>query len=150
MTNKATIGQEQNCVSDEVDSLHRYFICANRMRYYLDETVKEVGLVPPVDLIELHYCGTRLFTHLSCWLGFLYVVIDGWKSLRLSDPRIDELLASPNVAKLKQFRNGVFHFQKDYYDKRLEGFLHSEDNKTVWADLVHREFSRYFLEQYGE
>src|ERR1035437_9200148 len=107
------------------------------MRYYLDETVKEVGLVPPADLIEMHYRGTRLFTHLSCWLGLLYVVIEGWKSLRLSDPKIDKLLASPNVARLNQFRNGVFHFQKAYYDKRLQGFLHTKDNKTVWADSVH-------------
>jgi hypothetical protein len=57
--------------------------------------------------------------YLSYWYAGLYVVCEGWQELKLSDPEIDSLLASPHLALLKRFRHGVYHFQPDYFDKRL-------------------------------
>lgn len=57
------------------------------------------------------------FLYMSYWYGGLYVVIEGWQRLKLSDDIIDNLLISSNVQLLKRYRNGVFHFQKEYIDK---------------------------------
>ena len=50
---------------------------------------------------------------MSLWYGGLYVVIEGWKELGLSDPHVDDLLRSSNVELLKRYRHGTFHFQRD-------------------------------------
>jgi hypothetical protein len=49
------------------------------------------------------------------WYGMLYVVIEGWRKAKLSDPEVDTLLASPNTKLLWLFRNGMFHFQTDHW-----------------------------------
>jgi hypothetical protein len=40
---------------------------------------------------------------MSYWYGGLYVVVEGWRELRLSDPKIDALLTSQNVNLLKRY-----------------------------------------------
>ena len=50
----------------------------------------------------------RAFMYLSYWYAGLFVVCEGWQELKLSDPEIDGLLASPNLELLKRFRNGVY------------------------------------------
>jgi len=59
------------------------------------------------------------FVYLSYWYAGLYVVCEGWQELKLSDPEILDLLKSPHLEGLKRFRNGVYHYQADYFDKRL-------------------------------
>jgi len=41
---------------------------------------------------------------MSYWYGALFVVIEGWRELQLSDPSIEPLLASDNVDLLKRYR----------------------------------------------
>jgi len=81
---------------------------------------------------------------MSYWYGSLYVVIEGWKQLRLSDPKIDPLMLSPNVSYLKAYRNGVFHFQRNYFDKRFTGFMDSKSS-VEWVRKIHSELGEYFL-----
>lgn len=86
--------------------------------------------------------------YMSFWYGELYVVIEGWRVLKLSDPQIDSLLANETmVAYLKRYRNGAFHFQKDYFDDRFVD-LFSQKDSAVWIRSLTQEFSRYFLEYY--
>jgi hypothetical protein len=80
---------------------------------------------------------------MSYWYGSLYVVIEGWRQLRLTDPKIVSLLASSNVALLKKYRNGVFHFQKNYFDDRFAGFVAAVDSVS-WVRTIHSEFGEYF------
>lgn len=61
---------------------------------------------------------TDQFLYMSLWYACLYVLIEGWLQLKLSDPEVDALLESPNVDLLERFRNGVFHYQRDYWDER--------------------------------
>jgi Resolvase, N terminal domain len=63
------------------------------------------------------------FLYMSYWYGGLYVVIEGWQELSLSDAVIDATLQSPNVDLLRRYRNGVFHFQRDYNDERFLAFM---------------------------
>lgn len=96
-----------------VFTLHRYFIWGNHMRHLHDEHLKGEWQEDKnsYDVVLHNLC--------SYWYGGLYVVIEGWRDLKLSDPEIDKLLQSRNVDLLRRYRNGVFHFQKEYFDKRF-------------------------------
>jgi len=88
--------------------------------------------------------------YMSYWYGGLYVVIEGWLNLKLSDPVIDSLLNSDNVGLLKRYRNGVFHFQKKYYDNRFLDFITEGENTVEWVRNLNREFGRWFLEWFDK
>ena len=83
---------------------------------------------------------------MSYWYGGLYVVIEGWLELGLHDATIDQLLSSPNVGLLKRYRNGVFHFQKEFVDARFHEFFASEDSVT-WVRALSSAFGDYFLSE---
>jgi hypothetical protein len=76
----------------------------------------------------------------------LYVVIEGWRALKLRDPTIDDLLGSPNVGLLKRYRHGVFHYQRKYYDERFLGLIVDGQDVVTWVRALNREFGRFFLE----
>jgi len=134
-------------------ALHRYWMYANRMRDYFEK-----ALVNPdwLKLAEEHKAFPQLafIIHdpgifMSYWYGGLYVVIEGWHELGLTDPTIDKLLESPNVALLKRYRNGVFHFQKNYFDERFTGFMGSQDS-VPWVRELNLAFGSYFLRKHEE
>src|ERR1700688_3247229 len=96
-------------------TLHRYYIWANRMRTHFDEILSKGALDGKAEI--------ESFLYMSYWYGGLYVVIEGWRELELTDTAIDELLQSSNVELLRRYRNGVFHFQRDYNDERFRAFM---------------------------
>lgn len=128
--------------NNPVNILHRYFIWANRMRIYFDEVLKK----HTEGKIDEHRFGIESMMYMSLWYGLLYVVIEGWKSLKLSDAAIDKLLKSPNADLLKRYRNAVFHYPKKqkYHDERFENFF-QEKTTVQWVRQLNSEFSRYFL-----
>lgn len=126
--------------NDSIVTLHRYFIWANKMRTDFDV------LLIKSDVISKKRFFIESNLYMSYWYGGLYVVIEGWIELGLSDPKIDELLKSPNVDLLRLYRNGVFHFQKDYNDKRFEGFIREGEKPVEWVRKLNLEFGRFFLE----
>ena len=83
---------------------------------------------------------------MSYWYGGLYVVVEGWQELGLNDATINPLLASPNVALLKRYRNGIFHFQKDYIDERFHNFMAPTDS-VAWVRQLSKAFGDYFLRE---
>jgi hypothetical protein len=82
------------------------------------------------------------------WYGGLYVVIEGYRELRLSDANIDRLLESKNVSLLKRYRHGIFHFQRNYFDRRFVDLLQAED-VVPWVRGLNSEFGRFFLDRIG-
>jgi hypothetical protein len=105
------------------------------------------------DLLQKHSHGScsdtgfeiEWFLYMSYWYGGLFVVIEGWRELQLTDPVIDSLLKSKNVDLLRRYRNGVFHFQKNYFDERFIGFMRDGENCVDWVRQLNREFGRFFL-----
>jgi hypothetical protein len=87
------------------------------------------------------------FLYMSYWYAGLHVVIEGWRELKLSDPIIDGLLQSPNVDLLRRYRNGAFHFQKDYIDKRFMELIEDGVNPVRWVRELNEQFGRFFLEE---
>jgi hypothetical protein len=135
----------------EFVTLHRYFIWANRMRTHFDEILGTLDHVAGFEEFQKALDESATFIesilYMSYWYGGLYVVIEGWKELSLSDSIIDELLKSPNVELLRRYRNGVFHFQRNYNDERFEQFMNQGIDAVKWVRSLNEQFGRYFLEQ---
>jgi hypothetical protein len=127
---------------------------ANRMRTFFEsaliksESERAEATDDPAEILR----RAMMFTagdpgiFMSYWYGGLYVVVEGWRELKLSDPVIDELLLSPNVEHLRLYRNGTFHFQKSYFDDRFAGFLNSQDS-VPWVRKLSSSFGGYFLSE---
>ena len=128
---------------DPVNILHRYFIWANKMRTHFDDILERYGK----RKINEHSFGIESMMYMSLWYGLLYVVIEGWKMLKLNDSVINSLLKSPNTDLLKKYRNAVFHFPKThkYLDQRFENF-YKEKATVDWVRKLNFEFGRYFLQ----
>ena len=121
-------------------TLHRYFIWADRMRYHFDGLLHTKG-----EAIAAGKEPIEPFLYMSYWYGGMYVVIEGWKKLGLSDPRIDELLESPNVRLLKRYRNGVFHFQKRYFDNRFMELWRDGHDAVAWVRGLSQALGEFLL-----
>jgi len=126
---------------NELFTLHRYFIWTDRLRVHFDNTIKNKDKLKPQRF------KIDTFLYMSYWYGGLYVLIEGWQELHLLDQKINELLKSPNVDLLRRYRNGAFHFQKEYYDKRFLDFMIEGENCVVWVRQIREAFSDYFLKE---
>jgi hypothetical protein len=122
--------------------LHRYFIWSNKMRILFDKSLREKR---PQDVDPIGWFADNPGIFMSDWYGGLYVVIEGYRQLKCTDPKIDVLLRSPNVELLRRYRNGSFHFQKSYFDEIFLGFI-SETGTVGWVRELHEAFSNYFLQ----
>jgi hypothetical protein len=84
------------------------------------------------------------FPYMSYYYAGMYVVIEAWrKRLKYHDSEIDELLRSPFVATLEQYRHASFHFSPKYFDSRMQKFV-SDPDSEVWLGDLHAAFVRWF------
>ena len=124
---------------DNVGALSRYFIWADKMRYDFESLIKNKK---NLDEFTLELYG---HIYLSYWYGALYVLIEGWRTLNLEDENIDRLLSSPYVDLLRRYRNAVFHYQRNFSDKRFMDLMVSGMDSVKWIRELHKEFGRYFV-----
>jgi hypothetical protein len=130
-------------------SLHRYYTWANRMRLHFDEKLAVLAGQAKNGAATFTSEDIEANLYMSYWYAGLYVVIEGWSQLRLSDPIIDGLLKSPKVGLLKRYRHGVFHFQTDYFDNRFTDFMEEGQSAVDWVRDLNRAFGAFFLKWYG-
>ncbi|MXG92062.1 hypothetical protein [Nocardioides flavescens] len=125
-----------------VMALHNYFLNADFLRDLFMKRIKRnqsPSDVNPVtamdDLIAM-----------SLWYATVYVVMEGWREAKLSDPEVDELLADRHVERLRRFRNQVFHYQRAYDNPKLLEFLGADDADahaaTDWIKRTHKALGR--------
>jgi hypothetical protein len=127
----------------QVVSLHRYLCWANFMRH---QFLQEIDSDEPKENEPgvMSRAGHRTYMYYSLWLALLYVACEGWAQLKLDDSNVDRLLASPHLKVLKQFRHGVFHYQKDYFDlKSTVPVFEKGGDFFRWADDTHTAIYRY-------
>lgn len=129
-------------ISKELGTLHRYFIWSDQMRIHYDELLKRGKF----DINSEN--GILTILYMSYWYAGLYVAIEGWREMDFKDQNIDLLLKSKNVDLLKKYRNGVFHFQKKYWDNRFINFVKNGDQPAQWVRNLRNELSRFFLDQF--
>jgi len=128
-----------------VFTLHRYFLQANRMRTLFYAQLQADGAAAADS-----DGWTEQFVDMALWYGCLYVVIEGWQELGLTDPGVDALLDLEKTARLKRFRNGVFHFQANYWDERFVAFMQQDAASAQWARELNSAFGRFFLDWFEE
>jgi hypothetical protein len=131
--------------SEELLSLHRYYIWANRMREHFDQVIRRRGQTGLESILGDGTMDTEIMMYMSLWYGGLYVVVEGWQKLGLSDPEIDPLLSSPNTAKLRIYRHGTFHYQKNYWSETFLKFMRDGESTATWVRQLTKAFGRYFL-----
>ena len=117
--------------------LHRHFCAAARIRDEYTRVLrtpeheeKRRTLNEWMFAVYLHSGPPAVLYY---WYGALFVVKEGYDELRLSDSQVDALLAvGANVEALRRCRNGVFHFQKTYFDERFLGLMR-QPNFVRWV-----------------
>jgi len=133
----------------EIITLYRYFAFAAHMRdLFRNATTPEAVKAEVADAkgLTLFLCSAPGMYLLYSYSG-IYVVIEAWKELKLTDPKIDTLLGSPFVNKLRRFRNATFHYQPELLSlKHLEFFGTEEEKTEVWLNDLYRELERFFRE----
>jgi len=124
----------------EFMTFHKYFIHADRMRVLFEAELQKKQGKPRtnIDVEEMMF--------LVLWYGCLYVVVEGWQTLKLSDPKIDHLLKSKNVGLLKGCRHDTFHFQRKYLSNRTLRFI-DEKGTPSWVRELTSEFGNWFLRE---
>lgn len=139
---RSNVSNKAKANDNEVFNLYKYFIWADSMKTAYENLLdRRTSEIIPVVKFEAEYN-----LYISYWFGSLYVVIEGWNELNLKDKEIDSLLKSHNVNLLRRYRNGVFHFQRDYFDERFMGFLRDGVSRIEWVQVLHGEFERFFAE----
>lgn len=83
--------------------------------------------------------GQEFIAFTLYWFASLFVVAEGWRELKLSDPTVDHLI-DEHWDSLRKFRNAVFHFQKE--DLKFKQFFELE--KFNWAGELHAVFRVFF------
>ena len=128
-------------MTENEHALHRYFIWADRMRFHFDQELGKRGQsVPSTDPPTIEE-----FMYMSMWYAQLYAVVEGWRELKLRDRKVDGLLdQSEHIELLRRYRNGVNHFQKDYFDLRFTEFV-AKENSAAWVRTLNKALSDYFL-----
>src|SRR5689334_9532882 len=114
--------------------LHKYFMTASLMAQEFDRHLADPKQHKFRDAAEegMMFLVSKAGLKMALWYGSLYVVVEGWHEIGMSDPEVDQLLKSPNTKLLKGVRNSVFHFQKYWLDDRLAKFFASTDS-VAWV-----------------
>lgn len=127
--------------------LYKHWITADSVSYHLRRSMNSGDDNPekmPEELKMLGQMHSALST-LSVWYGLLWVVVEGYRDLGLSDERIDALLEQEGMADaLRRFRNAVFHYQKEPFGPKLVEFLTAKDSE-VWVKELNTAFEQFFI-----
>ena len=127
-------------------SLHHYYVVTARMRHHFEANPVAVEEPSVAALQDPYLAALELFSgprgnFMYYWYASLYVVVQGFRKLRSTDPRINALLASPNVRALRRCWNGVFHYQPDYFSAKPP--IQSPDF-IGWVRELMEAFDAYF------
>lgn len=132
----------------QIAVLHRYFIWTTLMKKKFEEELRNNGWLPKKEesvlLLPYKMMSHPVGTYMAYWYGGLFVVCEGWQELNLEDQTIDNLPNNSNLGLLKRFRNGIFHFQKDYFDSRFIDFQQSTDS-AKWIRELSEAIGSWFL-----
>lgn len=125
---------------EEMHSLSRYYGWCDLMKMHFTQVAAQLNS----ESRDIGLTKLLAQAYMCYWYGGLYVVIEGYRNLKLADPAIDDLLGSHNARLLKCFRHGVFHYQRKYFDKRFMNFITQGENVVPWVASLHRVFDRLF------
>jgi hypothetical protein len=122
---------------DRVLMLTEYWLSAEYMRQ-LTHALRDEWAAEPKD----HWPKFR--TYAAYWLSALYVVVEGFRELKLDERMVPEI-TSEHVKRLKKFRNGSFHFQRNRKKQvQFLGMGEGEWDALDWAERLHVQLKIFF------
>ncbi|NUY57665.1 hypothetical protein HLG76_14170 [Salinivibrio sp. EAGSL] len=127
---------------EKLISLHKHWLNADSVKEVIATEIGDDHGLPEglADFAELH----SSFARLSVLYGLIYVVIEGYKELKCTNPKVDELLSQEHfVDALRLFRNSTFHFQKDPIPEKAMKFLELPESES-WIRALHLAFKKFF------
>lgn len=127
---------------EKLVSLHKHWINADALKQVVAMKVAGDSNLPEQirNLAEMH----SSFARLSVLYGLIYVVIEGYKELKIDNPKVDMLLAKEEfVDALRLFRNATFHYQKKAISEKAMKFLELEESEN-WISELHLSFKLFF------
>lgn len=131
----------------KVITLYRYYLYAVVMR----DNLRKENLGDLIKNLKNDASSVLLIfslpvgIYMTYFYSALYLIIEGWRELKLSDDKVDKLIDSPHTDKLRLFRNATFHYQKEPISPKLLQFLGTEEEATEkWINELYTEFGRYF------
>jgi hypothetical protein len=133
-------------MNSKLVSLFGHWCNADAVRIFVHADIpaneRDAGL--PEELAKLGEFSSS-FSRLCVWYALLFVVLEGYRELKLVDPEVDALLERFSyVESLRTFRNATFHYQKDPISDKAMAFLTAADSE-VWIRKLNRALDRYFL-----
>lgn len=138
-----TNGNDRKTVSLPIASLHKHWITADAVKSRMNLEIKVPEGEMPKELIAEAQKWSQMQT-MAVFYGLFYVVIEGYCALKLNDEAIDALLGTNDYeSRLRRFRNAVFHYQADPFDKRLIEFLDAKDSEH-WGKALYEAFEKFF------
>lgn len=133
----------------KIATLYRYFLYTVVMRDNLiQENSKNIfnSLEDDPSSVFLFF-STPIGVYLTHYYSSIYLIIEGWQDLKLSDAKIDKLISSPHTDKLRLLRNATYHYQKEPLSPKVLQFFGSEDDGTEkWITELYYAFSNYFIQ----
>lgn len=127
----------------ELVALHKHWCTADAAKLTVGVPVHDVLPDWPKELLALAQLHSS-FLRIAVWYSLLYVVVEGYRELKLDDARINALLANEQMTDaLRRFRNAVFHYQEDPVGPKLMVFLETKESET-WARQLHSAFKAFF------
>lgn len=125
---------------EKLKTLYGHWVIADAVKYAARQPVKEIP-----ESLGLVRQFSR-FMVLRVWYALLYVVVEGYRDLRLSNSDVDALLAQEDmVDALRLFRNSTFHAQENPLTKKHTTFLYAEGSE-IWIGQLNRAFEKFFEE----
>lgn len=125
------------------ESLYGHWINCNDIWMLVDFNL-ETSSEFPIEWMRAANLYQKFF-RLTVAYSLLYVVIEGYNTLRLKDKEIDELLNERKlVNSLKLLRNSIFHYQKNPLPLKLKKFIDDKES-AEWARKLRKAFEFFFI-----
>jgi hypothetical protein len=132
--------------------LYRYFLASEVMRGYFlkhlhdEQYWRALQSYPIMGYVAMFHFGPPGIG-MAYFYSAMHVLIEAWKELGCSDPKIDSLLASPFVDLLRRFRNATFHFQRDFVSAKWAAFIEAGEESSTWIGELRDAFSDFFMRE---
>jgi hypothetical protein len=129
----------------KLGALFTHFVAAEAVEFHLRRSIESVGGLksepPTVTEVGDQFSA---FHVISVYYAMIFVVLEGYAELKLSDPKIDALIKDTDkVETLRRFRNGIFHFQERPMSPKITDHLDG-DRQGEWTRGLAKEFCIFF------
>lgn len=131
----------------KLETLYFYWVNCDDVWFYAHQKTDFQEILPE----ELHEFArvNHAFYRLIIAYGLLYVVLEAYQQLKISDKGVDLLLKKTEyVDQLKRLRNGVFHYQEDFMDAdKVMNFINMKASH-IWVNDLKNAFEHFFVNKF--